>query len=52
MQYQIYTDGVEIFRDGVRNGAFVIDVVIGPLGFGVGAVEGVDWENLAMYNIP
>jgi hypothetical protein len=52
MQYQEYTDGVDTFRDGVRNGKWVIDVVIGPLGFGVGAVENVDWENIIEYDIP
>ena len=44
MQYRTYTDGIDTFRDGVRDGSYVIDKVIGPLGFA--GTEGVDWENI------
>jgi hypothetical protein len=43
-QYVIYTDGVTIYRDGVRNGAYVIDVTLTVTGFA--GVENVDWENV------
>ena len=47
MQYQTYTDGIDTFRDGVRDGNYVVDVAINTktaadfLG-----VEGIDWENI------
>jgi hypothetical protein len=33
-------------RKGVRGGIFVVDKAITPLGFGTGAVEGVDWVTI------
>lgn len=44
MQYQEYTDGSVTFRDGVRDGAYVIDYEITVTGFG--GTEGIDWGNL------
>jgi hypothetical protein len=44
MQYQEYTDGVDTFRDGVRNGSYVIDKVLDATGF-LG-VENINWENI------
>lgn len=43
-QYVTYTDGVDTFRDGVRDGTYVIDKALTPLGFG--GTEGIDWENV------
>lgn len=54
-QYTYYEDPItgDEYRDGVRDGKFVIDVVIGPQGW-VGSEsldEGVtgDWLNLKEY---
>jgi len=44
VQYVYYDDGVDYWRKGVRDGYFVLDKVIGPLGFY--GVEGVGWENV------
>jgi len=44
MQYQVYTDGVDTYRDGVRAGAYVIDHALTATGFA--GTEGVDWENI------
>jgi hypothetical protein len=52
VQYLIYTDGVDTWRKGVRSGEFVYDKVIGPLGFGVGSVENVDWEKVNYHAKP
>lgn len=41
-QYRIYTDGVDIYRQGVRGGSFVTDKTITPIGFD--GTEDVDWE--------
>ena len=43
-QYQIYTDNSITFRDGVRNGAYVIDKALTLTGFS--GTEGIDWENI------
>lgn len=43
-QYVIYTDGVSTFRDGVRNGYYVIDKALTPTAFA--GTEGIDWENI------
>ncbi len=43
-QYRVYTDGVSTYRDGVRDGAYVIDKAITSTGFG--GIENVDWENV------
>jgi uncharacterized protein (TIGR02145 family) len=42
--YVSYTDGVDTYRKGVRSHAFVIDVVLTPLGFS--GIKGIDWENI------
>lgn len=42
VQYVEYTDGIDTFRDGVRNGAYVIDKKLTPLGFN--GIEDTDWE--------
>lgn len=44
-QYREYISGGYTWRDGVRNGEFVWDRIIGPLGWG--GVEDVDWENVS-----
>jgi|WetSurSiteA1Bulk_404760.scaffolds.fasta_scaffold161782_3 hypothetical protein len=38
----IYTDGVEIWRKGIRNSNFVLDHVLTVLGFS--GFENIDWE--------
>lgn len=43
-QYREYTDGIDIFRDGVRDGKWVIDVALTVLGFS--GVEDTDWTNI------
>lgn len=43
-QYVIYTDGSTYFRDGVRDGAFVVDVAITEQGFD--GEKDTDWEEL------
>ena len=54
-QYGIYTDTVDTFRDGVRDGAYVIDKTLTPTGFaGSESVdEGVtgDWINIEKLGI-
>lgn len=49
-QYGTYTDGTFNYRDGVRNGEYVIDVALTPLGFDPGGVENTDWKNLFNLN--
>jgi hypothetical protein len=44
MQYIEYTDGVDTYRDGVRNGNWVVDVELTPTGFA--GDEDTDWENI------
>jgi len=44
MQYQEYTDGIDTFRDGVRNGSYVIDKALDPIGFS--GLINVNWENI------
>lgn len=54
-QYTIYEDPItgDIYRDGVRDGKFVIDVALTPLGFDgdESTDEGVtgDWLKLKEY---
>lgn len=48
IQYREYTDGVDIFRDGVRATFFVKDKVLTPTGFA--GVENTDWVNIEVYN--
>jgi len=43
-QYRYYSDNISIFRDGVRDGAYVIDKALTLTGFD--GIEGVDWENI------
>jgi hypothetical protein len=43
-QYLYYDDGVDYWRKGVRSGVFVLDHVIGVLGFY--GTEGIGWENV------
>ena len=45
-QYYLLSDGNEIYRKGVRNQSFVIDVALTVLGFG--GIEDIDWKNLEM----
>ncbi len=47
MQYVIYEDPVtgDIYRDGVRDGKYVIDVEINHAP-GFAGIENTDWENL------
>ena len=42
--YHYYSDGISIFREGIRNGHFVIDTVLTAIGWA--GVENTDWENL------
>jgi hypothetical protein len=41
-----YTDGVDIFRDGSRDGTWVTDHTLTPTGFA--GAENTDWENIEM----
>lgn len=43
-QYIEYTDGTDTYRDGVRDGAYVIDVELTATGFD--GEEDTDWKNL------
>jgi len=49
MQYRYFTDGTDSFREGVRDGGFVLDKTLTDTGFngikGPGDGTG-DWENL------
>jgi len=42
--YVTYTDGVDIFRDGSRGGAFVTDQTLTTTGFA--GAENTDWINV------
>jgi hypothetical protein len=42
--YLYYTDGIEIWRKGVRNGLYVIDHALTSIGFA--GYENSDWENI------
>jgi hypothetical protein len=44
-QYVEYTDGIDIFRDGVRNNYYVIDKELNSF-MGFDGTEDVDWENI------
>lgn len=49
-----YTDGVNTFRDGSRNGSFVTDMELNATGFnGVESTDGGltgDWANMTEFN--
>ena len=47
-QYLLYTDGLEIYRKGVRDYSFVIDKALTLYGFS--GIEGIDWENVEIVN--
>jgi len=42
VQYVYYDNGVAYWRKGVRNGAFVLDKTLTPIGFM--GIEDIDWE--------
>jgi hypothetical protein len=42
--YVLYDDGVTNYRKGVRNGIFVLDVELYPMGFA--DPENVGWNNM------
>jgi len=44
MQYRYFTDGTDSFREGVRDGSFVLDKTLTDTGF-LGT-KNTDWENL------
>jgi hypothetical protein len=44
-QYVEYTDGIDTYRDGVRDGAFVRDKALTVTAFA--GTEGLDWENIS-----
>jgi hypothetical protein len=44
-EYEIFTDGVDTYRTGARNYAYVIDEELTPGGFTIG-IENVDWINI------
>ena len=46
IQYRVYTDGVDTFRDGVRDGAYVIDKSLTGDEDGFDLAEGIGWENI------
>ncbi len=43
-QYVTYTDGSAKYRDGVRDGKYVIDKALTATGFA--GTENIDWENI------
>jgi len=45
-QYVEYTDGLTTYRDGVRDGKFVLDVELNP-DPGFEGTEDIDWENIS-----
>lgn len=47
-QYGTYTDGTYIYRDGVRDTEYVIDVALTATGFS--GDEYTDWKNLKKIN--
>ena len=49
-QYQIFTDGISTFRQGVRSGYFILDQTITELGFS--GVENTDWANIRAEQLP
>jgi hypothetical protein len=53
-QYDIYTDGVDIFRDGVRDGKYVIDVAVTVLGFaGTESLDnGITGDWMKIFELP
>ena len=52
-QYVEYTDGIAIFRDGVRDGKYRIDKELTPLGFyGIESTDSGatgDWVNIETF---
>ena len=49
VQYVIYEYDGTLFRDGVRNGVFVLDKAITPTGFA--GVEDTDWVNIETHDV-
>ena len=45
-QYRIYTDGTDYYRDGVRDGDYVIDMSINQQLSDFSGTENVDWANV------
>ena len=43
-------DGVDFFRLQVRSAELNLDQTITPLGFGEGAVDGIDWDTIETYS--
>lgn len=39
------------YRIGERGGILCIDKIITPMGFDVGAVEGINWNNVAEFTL-
>ena len=48
-QYVYYSDGISIFRKGVRDTSFVIDIALTELGFD--GDENTDWQNVDITTI-
>jgi hypothetical protein len=46
------TDGTTTIRKLVRDGYYVVDKTLTPLGFGIGSIENTDWENVKATEIP
>lgn len=46
-QYVIFTDGISIWRKGVRDESFVLDRTLTPNGFA--GTEDIDWENIRVF---
>ena len=44
IQYVYYNDGTANWRKGVRDGVYVIDKALNPIGFS--GMEDLDWENV------
>jgi len=47
--YTTFTDGVDIFRDGIRDGFYVVDKTLTPTGFA--GDEDTDWENVVSVEV-
>ena len=43
-KYDYYSDGISIFRQGIRNGLFVVDTIDTALGWA--GAENTDWHNI------
>lgn len=49
VQYFEYTDGTTTWRDGVRDGVFVVDKALTATGFA--GAENTDWVNVEIHDI-